>query len=117
MGPQWPGHSPTRETTGSPPGVLPGPPECGVEPTGDNHPDPVVGFPRLQPREAGKFTAAEPHQSPHAIAVTVEDGIHRCVHCETSGTDHGYTALRELWQSRHDRAPGGNARLYWLCGH
>jgi restriction endonuclease Mrr len=23
--------------------------------------------------------------------VTVEDGIHRCVHCETSGSDHGYT--------------------------
>lgn len=23
--------------------------------------------------------------------VTVEDGIHRCVHCETSGIDHGYT--------------------------
>jgi hypothetical protein len=40
MGPHWPGHSPTRETNESSPGVSPVPSECGLEPKGV----PMVGF-------------------------------------------------------------------------
>jgi len=48
MGPHWPGHSPTRETNESSPGVSPVPSECGLEPTGDDRPNPMVGFHVLQ---------------------------------------------------------------------
>ncbi len=51
MGPQWPGHSPPRETTESSPGVSPVPSECGLEPKGVDRSNPMVGFPRLQARE------------------------------------------------------------------
>jgi hypothetical protein len=50
-GPHWPGHSPTRETNESSPGVSPVPSECGLEPKDCNSPNPMVGFPRLQARE------------------------------------------------------------------
>ena len=48
MGPHWPGHSPTRETNESSPGVSPVPSECGLEPKGDDRPNPMVGFHVLQ---------------------------------------------------------------------
>ena len=51
MGPHWPGHSPTRETNESSPGVSPVPSECGLEPKGGDRPNLMVGFPRLQARE------------------------------------------------------------------
>jgi len=48
MGPHWPGHSPTRETNESSPGVSPVPSECGLEPKGGDRPNPMVGFHVLQ---------------------------------------------------------------------
>ena len=51
MGPHWPGHSPTRETNESSPGVSPVPSECGLEPKGDDRPNPMVGFLRLKAEE------------------------------------------------------------------
>ena len=48
MGPQWPGHSPTRETNESSPGVSLVPSECGLEPNGVDRPNPMVGFHVLQ---------------------------------------------------------------------
>ena len=48
MGPHWPGHSPTRETNESSPGVSPVPSECGLEPKGIDRPNPMVGFHVLQ---------------------------------------------------------------------
>ena len=55
MGPHWPGHSPTRKTNESSPGVSPVPSECGLEPNGVDRPNPMVGFPRLQAREEVKL--------------------------------------------------------------
>ena len=51
MGPRWPGHSLERETNESSPGVSPVPSECGLEPKGDDRPNPVVGFLPLQAEE------------------------------------------------------------------
>ena len=51
MGPHWPGHSPPRETNESSPGVSPVPSECGLEPKGDDRPNPMVGFLRLRAEE------------------------------------------------------------------
>ena len=48
MGPHWPGHSPTRETNESSPGVSPVPSECGLELNGVDRPNPMVGFHVLQ---------------------------------------------------------------------
>jgi hypothetical protein len=50
-GPHWPGHSPTRETNESFPGVSPVPSECGLEPNGDDRPNPMVGFLRVYAEE------------------------------------------------------------------
>ena len=50
-GPHWPGHSPTRETNESSPGVSPVPSECGLEPNGDDRPNPMVGFLRVYAEE------------------------------------------------------------------
>ena len=58
MGPHWPGHSPTRETNESSPGVSPVPSECGLEPEDCDSPNPMVGFPRLQAREEVKIAGA-----------------------------------------------------------
>jgi hypothetical protein len=51
MGPHWPGHSPTRETNESSPGVSPVPSECGLEPKGIGRPNPMVGFLRVHAGE------------------------------------------------------------------
>jgi hypothetical protein len=53
-GPHWPGHSPTRETNESSPGVSPVPSECGLEPNGDDRPNPMAGFLRVYPEEEVK---------------------------------------------------------------
>ena len=53
-GPHWPGHNPTRERNESSPGVPPVPSECGLEPKGDDRPNPMIGFPRLQAGEEVK---------------------------------------------------------------
>jgi hypothetical protein len=50
-GPHWPGHSPTRETNESFPGVSPVPSECGLEPKGIGRPNPMVGFLRVHAGE------------------------------------------------------------------
>ena len=44
-----PGHSPTRETNKSSPGVSPVPSECGLE--GGDRPNPMVGFLRVYAEE------------------------------------------------------------------
>ena len=51
MGPHWPGHSPTRETNESSPGVSPVPSECGLEPKDIDRPNPMVGFLRVYAEE------------------------------------------------------------------
>ncbi len=57
-GPHWPGHSPTREINESSPGVSPVPSECGLEPKGDDRPNPMVGFHVLQGVEEVNGNAA-----------------------------------------------------------
>ena len=57
-GPHWPGHSPTRETNESSSGVSPVPSECGLEPNGDDRPNPMVGFLRVYAEEEVKFQSA-----------------------------------------------------------
>jgi hypothetical protein len=60
-GPHWPGHSPPRETNESSPGVSPVPSECGLEPNGDDRPNPMVGFLRVYPEE--EVNPCEPERS------------------------------------------------------
>ena len=60
MGPHWPGHSPTRETNESSPGVSPVPSECGLEPKGDDRPNPMVGFLRVHAEEEVKAAVPLP---------------------------------------------------------
>ena len=67
-GPHWPGHSPPRETNESSPGVSPVPSECGLEPNGDDRPNPTVGFLRVYAeeevkRKAGKISGSLRAQS------------------------------------------------------
>jgi len=53
--------------------------------------------------------------------VTAEDGIHRCVHCDTSGVDEPYTycpncgAISCDSHSKTERRAG--AGVYGVCGH
>ena len=54
--------------------------------------------------------------------VTAEDGIHRCVHCETSGVHEAYTHCPNcggdcLHQPHKNGAAGRRAGLYGLCSH
>ncbi len=71
MGPHWPDHSPTRETNESSPGVSPVPSECGLEPKGDDRPNLMVGFLRLQAEEEVKRRAARPLWSHTVIPATL----------------------------------------------
>jgi len=48
MGPHWPGHSPTRETNESSPGVSPVPSESGLKSDACDSPYPMVRFHVLQ---------------------------------------------------------------------
>jgi hypothetical protein len=62
-GPHWPGHSPTRETNESSPGVSPVPSECGLEPNGDDRPNPMVGFLRVYAEEEVNPSLPQPRRS------------------------------------------------------
>ena len=52
--------------------------------------------------------------------VTLEDGVHECVHCETAGADEHTRTVptareHQLSEPHQDRAAGGRAGLYGLC--
>jgi len=75
-----------------------------------------------QTTELQEYTYPYEYYAAGPSRVTDEDGIHRCVHCDTSGVDETYTYCPNCGAiacNSHTKTEtvGRRAGLYWLCGH